>query len=105
MITNSIGYVIIKIINLQFTLENSTFQNLKGLGQDGYTIADDLIVNDQNYQSDLSLIAFENTYITNFEYLNIYLINITMKGNEFERDYSYHPYIFAPDIGTYVVLI
>ena len=28
-----------------------------------------------------------------------------MKGNEFERDYSYHPYIFGPDLGTYVALI
>ena len=62
-------------------------------------------MSDKNYKSDLSLIAFENTYITNFEFLNITLVNITMKGNEFERDYSYHPYIFAPDIGTYVILI
>ena len=57
-------------------------------------------MNDYNYVSDLSLIGFEETYITSFEALHCKLENITIKGNFYERDYTYHPYIFGPDTGT-----
>lgn len=55
---------------------------------------------DANYKSDVSLIGFENAFVSNFEFINCNLSDVTMKGNSIERDYTYHPYVFAPDTGT-----
>lgn len=70
------------------------------MGWDTNTKVDNLISEDPNYRSDLSLIAFENSYFSQLEYFNWFMVNITIKGDKDYRNYTYHPYIFGPDTAT-----
>lgn len=53
-----------------------------------------------NYISDLSIIAFKNTFFSTTSLSSMYFRRIKLKGNANERDYLFHPYLIGPDSGT-----